>query len=794
MALFSAAAKGDVQKIQSLIDSEDKSEDSGGVDVNCTDIFGRTPLHIASENGHLQTVKCLTHHGAKVNVIDANLQTSVHLCSKKGHLHVIELLVNEGAYIEIDDKDGFTALHIASFEVVEYILYKGAGIGIGDKALHIASLEGHLDIVKYLVSKGAELERLDNDYWTPLHLALDGGHLDIAEYLLTKGANINTCSKGGYTALHTASKAGNIDRVKYLSSQGAQLDRSADDGWTALSLASFWGHLDIVKVLVNGGVEIDNEPRNGMTPLFLAAKRGHLGIVEVLLNVGANIDNCNRDGLTALHIASSNGHVEIVHHLVSKGAQLDKCDKTGRTPISCASQEGHLEVIEYIVNKGAGIEISDKDGFTALHIASFNGHLDIVKYLVMKGAQLDKCDKKGRTPLSCASQKGHLEVVEYIVNKGAGIEIGDKDGVTALYKASFNGHLDIVKYLVSKGADPGKLANEEDHYDYLRSTFGGEALPSFMPHSYSPPYDPYLTSPRDSSSSSRKSITEETKIISLDEYSIKVPISPDDVDKATYITAEALTTIPPDLKLEKDEVIISVGLKLSPPGLQFKTPVEVTVSHSAIFTNPDKAEIVLYTQRTESDEFSRIVLASDKADRCVVAKNHLTLYLDHFSEWWIISLIRRYFIGKRLICTPYVPLSTARDVMNYILLIIKDDFCGMKEDTIQDYKVAFPGEQYCVYWGQGTLFVRHLENEDEVSTQELEECAFFHMTTHRMPFTLQPREASEVPVKFILKQKITKRIAFKVLYNGNIKGMNSFGGRGGLKTSTGTKKLILVQF
>ncbi|XP_030842649.1 uncharacterized protein LOC100892214 [Strongylocentrotus purpuratus] len=290
-----------------------------------------------------------------------------------------------------------------------------------------------------------------------------------------------------------------------------------------------------------------------------------------------------------------------------------------------------------------------------------------------------------------------------------------------------------------------------------------------MTRPYSPTYDPYLTSKQDSSSSSRKSITEETKIISLDEYSIKVPISPDDVDRAKYITAEALTTIPPDLNLEKDEVIISVGLKLSPPGLQFKTPVEVTVSHSAIFTNPDKAEIVLYTRRTGSDEFSRIVPASDKAARCVVAKNHLTLYLDHFSEWWIISSIGRYFwryfIGKRLICTPYVPLSTSRDVTNYIFLDIKDDFCGKKENTIQDYKVAFSGEQYCVYWGQGPLFVRHLENEHEVSTQELEECAFFHMTTHRMPFSLQPREASEVPVMFILKQKVTKRIAFKVLYN-----------------------------
>ncbi|XP_030843244.1 ankyrin repeat and SAM domain-containing protein 6-like [Strongylocentrotus purpuratus] len=321
MALFSAAAKGDFLKIQSLIDSEDKSEDSGGVDVNCSDASGKTALHIASENGHLQTVKCLIHHGAKVNVVDANLQTSVHLCSKEGHLHVVELLVNEGADIDFGDNIGVTALHIASF--------KGH--------LDIVKYLGYLDIVKYLVSKGADLWRLADDYWTPSGLALNGGHLDIHEFLLNREAR------------------------------------------------------KIVKPFI---------------------------------------------------------------------------------------------------------------GF------------------------------------------------------------------------------------------------EEDHYDYIRSTFGSKALHSLMPRPYSPTYDPYLTSKQDSSSSSRKSITEETKIISLDEYSIKVPISPDDVDRAKYITAEALTTIPPDLKLDKDEVIISVGLKLSPPGLQFKTPVEVTVSHSAIFTNPDKAEIVLYTRRT----------------------------------------------------------------------------------------------------------------------------------------------------------------------------------------------------
>ena len=219
------------------------------------------------------------------------------------------------------------------------------------------------------------------------------------------------------------------------------------------------------------------------------------------------------------------------------------------------------------MNKGADIEFGDEDGFTALHRASWEGHFDIVKYLVSKGADLGRLAIDYWTPLLLALDGGHLGIHDYLLKRE-----GTK----------------IVKPFIGF---------EEEHSDYLRSTFGGDAFPSYMPQS-SRPYDPYLTNPRDSSISTRKSIKEKTMIISLDEYSIKVLLSSEDLDKATYITAEALPSIPPDLNLEKDEVVISVGLKLSPPGLQFKTPVEVTVSHSAIFSNPDKAEIVLYTRRT----------------------------------------------------------------------------------------------------------------------------------------------------------------------------------------------------
>ncbi|XP_030851780.1 protein fem-1 homolog A-like [Strongylocentrotus purpuratus] len=148
MALFSAAAKGDVLTIQSLIDSEDKSEDSGGVDVNCSDAFG--------------------------------------------YLEVVEYIVNNGADIEIGNKDGLTALHKASFKghlgIVKYFVRKGAQLDKCNKndrtPLFCATQEGYLEVVEYIVNNGADIE-------------IDGGNRDIAEYLLKEGANINTCDEGG---------------------------------------------------------------------------------------------------------------------------------------------------------------------------------------------------------------------------------------------------------------------------------------------------------------------------------------------------------------------------------------------------------------------------------------------------------------------------------------------------------------------------------------------------------------------------------------------------------------------
>ena len=58
----------------------------------------------------------------------------------------------------------------------------------------------------------------------------------------------------------------------------------------------------------------------------------------------------------------------------------------------------------------------------------------------------------------------------------------------------------------------------------------------------------------------------------------------------------------------------------------------------------------------------------------------MDVYLDHFSEWWmILDKIKEYFIGKRLICTPYIPKSCVLGEMSVIDLCIHDDIKGIAE-------------------------------------------------------------------------------------------------------------------
>ena len=69
-----------------------------GADVNTVDMYGRTPLHNACINSHLDMVQLLIDRGADVNVADRYGVTPLSLTFRYRHLHLLPIL--RQAYIQ----------------------------------------------------------------------------------------------------------------------------------------------------------------------------------------------------------------------------------------------------------------------------------------------------------------------------------------------------------------------------------------------------------------------------------------------------------------------------------------------------------------------------------------------------------------------------------------------------------------------------------------------------------------------------------------------------------------------
>lgn len=62
---------------------------------------GRTPLHNAANNGHIEVVKHLIKKEADVNVVDKYGRSPLHDAAKHGHIEVVEVLLKKVADVNI---------------------------------------------------------------------------------------------------------------------------------------------------------------------------------------------------------------------------------------------------------------------------------------------------------------------------------------------------------------------------------------------------------------------------------------------------------------------------------------------------------------------------------------------------------------------------------------------------------------------------------------------------------------------------------------------------------------------
>ncbi|MCA7010841.1 ankyrin repeat domain-containing protein [Wolbachia endosymbiont of Tribolium confusum] len=305
--IFAAVKEKNVEKISSLIEA--------GAAVNTSGQDGRTPLHFATEDGHVETISTLLKaKGIDVNALDQEYgRIPLHFAAENSRVDVVKLLIEKGADVNAADQDGRTPLHFT----VE---------------------NGHRDIVKLLIKKGADVNAADQDGKTPLHFAAENDHKDVVRLLIKVGAGINAENRDGWTPLHFAAENSHVDIVKLLIEKGANVNAAGRDIW----ILHRW--------TLYGGVLY------GWTPLHLATKDGCVEIVNTLLKAkGINVNAADQDGKTPLHFAAENSHVDIVKLLIEKGADVNAAGQDGRTPLHFAAENSHVDVVKLLIEKGADI-------------------------------------------------------------------------------------------------------------------------------------------------------------------------------------------------------------------------------------------------------------------------------------------------------------------------------------------------------------------------------------------------------------------------------------------------------
>jgi ankyrin repeat protein len=427
-------------------------------DLDTSDIYGRTPLHLAIGMSDFEATRMLLDRTADIYARDNKGLTPLHcgVAEEAGdnqklqddEYRCVRLLLERGADAQAQNNRGATPLHLAASSTnrkcVQILAENVTNINLrndrGQTALHRASRRGDTDIISIILKHGADVDAQDNNGSTPLHLVISDACVEYEEQaigvLLEHGANIDLRNHEGQNALHEASRRGDTDIIRVLLKHGPDMDAQDNAGSTPLHLAISNAHPrdadQAVGVLLEHGANINLPDHEGQTALHEASRRGDTDIISIILKHGPDVNALDNNGSTPLRLAISDvisWDVEgVVGLLLEHGANINLPNCQGQTALHEASLRGIPDIVHLTLNHGADVDAQDNDGSTPLHLiitkvsmdsdpsndseASFRSERlrEVIKLLLEHGASGHKENNRGETPFHVAEARGLEEI------------------------------------------------------------------------------------------------------------------------------------------------------------------------------------------------------------------------------------------------------------------------------------------------------------------------------------------------------------------------------------------------
>ena len=329
--------------------------------------FGKTPLHEATANGHMEVAELLVASGADVN---EGLRSAI----ENGRIEFAEFFLAKNA--KVDDAPSRNPLVLAP--------------------LHLAATLGKKELVTLLIAHQANVDKHDHHGCSPLYYAVAEGHTEIVQCLLSHNASVKEARGGGWTALQIAAAHGYTEVVALLLASKADVNERGHNAWTPLQSAVEWGQKEAVELLLANKADVNARTERDFTSLHMAASPGYspagwpkgsyLEIAKLLVANGADVNATDRFGHSPLHLvldyARQNlNRTNMVQLLLANKADPNAATASRRTPLEEAVNVGDLEMVKLLLAHGANLDAPSNQ--TLVELAAYHGHKEVAEALQM---------------------------------------------------------------------------------------------------------------------------------------------------------------------------------------------------------------------------------------------------------------------------------------------------------------------------------------------------------------------------------------------------------------------------